>query len=121
MTRWRLMTLLILNCAFCARSGEDFAFRVKYSREVNLSNRTIVAAKCDHAPKFDGTLNDPLWSNAGKTTSAFTNFPSAEPCGRQSVVFCCYDDNALYIAFDCEEPELDQQQIDSKSILAADH
>ena len=83
--------------------------------------RTIIATKCDQAPKFDGTLNDPIWSKAGRTPSAFTNFPATDPCGRQTIVFCCYDQNALYVAFDCEEPELDQQQIDNTNILASDH
>ena len=116
-----VVSFIILPCALSAHAAEEFAFRTKYLRTADLANRTIVATKCDHAPKLDGTLNDPLWSQAGKTASAFTNFPSVEPCGRQSVAYCCYDDSALYISFDCEEPELDQQQIDNKNILAADH
>lgn len=104
-----------------AAAEEEFAFRVKYLRTVNLDNTTIIATKVDHAPKFDGTLNDPLWKTAGQTQSAFVNFPSKELCGRQTVTFCCYDNENLYFGFDCEEPELDQQQIDNGNIPAADH
>ena len=116
-----LLLSLLLAAMSSAFAEDEFAFRVKYIRTVNLDNTTIIATKVDHAPKFDGTLNDPLWKTAGQTQAAFVNFPSKEPCGRQTVAFCCYDNENLYFAFDCEEPELDQQQIDNGNILAADH
>src|SRR5437016_3009798 len=81
-----VMLSTILLCS-AVRAEEEFAFRVKYLRTVNLDNKAIVATKVDHPPKFDGTLNDPLWKTAGQTQSAFANFPSKDPCGRQTVVF----------------------------------
>jgi hypothetical protein len=113
---------LMLSVSSFAGDDANFDFRTKYVREYDPNNTSIIATKVDHPPKLDGTLNDPLWQRAGKTKSAFVLFPTKTPCdGRQTVTYFLYDDNALYIAFDCEEPENDQQQIDNPNILAADH
>ncbi|HEY3322837.1 MAG TPA: glycoside hydrolase family 20 zincin-like fold domain-containing protein [Planctomycetota bacterium] len=117
----RLLALVALAfCAVCS-AEEGFNFRTKYARQYDPGNTAIICTRMEQAPKLDGTLNHPIWQQAGKTASAFTSFPVKEPCGRQTVVYACYDDKNLYLAFDCEETELDQQQIDNKNILAGDH
>ncbi|MBI3829770.1 MAG: hypothetical protein HY291_09650 [Planctomycetes bacterium] len=114
--------ILLAAAAFNVRAGEEaFNVRSKYVREYKIDKTTLVSTKVDHAPKLDGTLNDPLWSQAGKTESAFVLFPSKEPAGRQTMTYFCHDEKNLYITFDCEESELDQQQIDNKNIQVGDH
>src|SRR5258706_6773502 len=114
-----IVPTVLLASALCAE--ETFSVRFKYSREYKADDRAVVCTRVAGAPKMDGTLNDPLWQQAGKTESAFTNFPSKEVCGRQTIVLLCYDDNNIYIAFDCEEKELDQQKIDDKNVRGGDH
>jgi len=116
---WAAMTvaLVALRCS----SEEELGFRTKYIRNYVPENTSIVSLKVDRAPKLDGTLNDPLWKQAGKTESAYVLFPSKTPAGRQSVAYFCHDDKALYITIDNEETELDQQQIDNKDIGFGDN
>jgi RNA polymerase sigma-70 factor (ECF subfamily) len=117
-----MMLFAVTALVCCAAKGEEnFDFRTKYIRDFNPHNTNIVCKKVERAPKLDGTFNDPLWQQAGKNESAFTLIPQQEVCGRQTVVYLCYDTNALYAAFDCEEKELDQQQIDAKDIRSGDH
>ena len=110
-------TILASSCL----GEEELGFRTKYIREYQPANTSIISFKVERAPKLDGTLNDPLWRQAGNTESAFVLFPSRTPSGRQSVVYICHDDKALYISIDNEEAELDQQQIDNKEIGPGDH
>ena len=116
---WAAIALVSFSLRVSAE--EELGFRTKYIRDYAAANTTITSTKVDRAPKLDGTLNDPLWKQAGKTESAFVLFPSRTPAGRQSVAYFCHDDKALYITFDNEETELDQQQIDNKEIGVGDH
>ena len=57
-------------------------------------------------PKIDGRLNDACWKVAPKTSAFVTNDGD-----KSSVVtygYVCRDDNYLYIAFDCREPQIDK-------------
>src|SRR6185295_3486298 len=117
-THWMAGALFLLSSLAAAQ--DTFDFRTKYIREYNPASTRIVCKKVDHAPKLDGTLNDPIWQQAGTTDSAFMMIPQKEVCGRQTVVYTCYDDQNLYVAFDCEEGDLDQQQIDDPEISRGD-
>jgi hypothetical protein len=122
----RMNALQLLACvavvlALRCPAEEELGFRTKYVRDYQATNTSITSFKVDHAPKLDGTLNDPLWKQAGKTEGAFVLFPSRTPAGRQTVAYVCHDDKAIYISLDNEETELDQQLIDHKEIGYGDH
>ncbi len=119
--RWLAAALLIGVVLAPLRAEEGFNVRLKYIRDYKADNTSVICTRVPSQPKFDGSFNDPLWQQAGQTQSAFTLFPSTEVCGRQTVALFCYDDRAIYIGFDCEEPELDQQQIDNANVRGGDH
>jgi hypothetical protein len=113
---------VLLSAALMSLHAEEpFNFRLKYIRDFNAENRSIVCPRVAAQPKFDGTFNDPIWQQASQTQSAFTLFPSKDVCGRQTIALFCHDDHAIYIGFDCEEAELDQQQIDNPNVRGSDH
>jgi len=93
----------MLSMVTLAAGEETFNFRTKYLRQYSPENTRILCRKVAQPPKLDGTLHDHLWQQAGKTESAFMMIPQKEVCGRQTVVYLCYDAAALYVAFDCEE------------------
>ena len=68
--------------------------------------RVAPAAK---PPKLDGVLDDPCWQNAS-VISSLGLFPRSLETQRllATEVFLCADLEALYIAFDCAEPETDK-------------
>jgi hypothetical protein len=56
------------------------------------------------APTIDGKLDDPAWKSAG-AADAFRVAGAPAPAKRQTTVRLACDAKALYLAFECEEPQ----------------
>jgi hypothetical protein len=64
----------------------------------------FVATYTKHPPKIDGVLDDIAWKES-RVTGAFTQkFPAeATPPGEKTTLRIVYDDEAIYVSFDCEQ------------------
>jgi hypothetical protein len=65
------------------------------------------ALRTEHPPKIDGILNDEPWRVASRITD-FVDLQTGKPSEIKTIVRLCYDDRALYIAFECLEPNMPQ-------------
>jgi len=83
-----------------------FAFRTKFNRTFNPGLKKLVCRRVKTPPKIDGILDDPCWLEADHTKSAFIQLGTKNPNRRQMVVYVLFDDQKLYLAYVCEEPEL---------------
>jgi len=55
-------------------------------------------------PVLDGKLDDPAWQLAEPTTAFLQKFPDeGQPATEQTTLRIVYDDQAVYVAFDCEQ------------------
>jgi len=66
--------------------------------------------KAAKPPAIDGKLDDEAWEHAAVWTETFP-FNKTEPTGPKTTWKMTWDDDYLYFAFDCEDPD----------IVAADH
>ena len=66
--------------------------------------RSMVAVRTDTPPVIDGKLDDACWSQANVVTD-FTDYRIEQPAKEQTFVRVLYDDENLYIAFECIEPD----------------
>ncbi len=66
--------------------------------------RGLVARRVPRGPIIDGTGRDPAWA-AAQPLGDFTLEEGEEP-RYQTFVRAVYDDNALYLLFQCHEPEI---------------
>ena len=66
--------------------------------------RSIMAVRTKTAPIIDGKIDDLCWSLAGEATG-FTDYRTENLAVEQTIVRVLYDDDNLYIAFECLEPE----------------
>jgi hypothetical protein len=73
----RTLVLTLLACVSDLIAGAHQAEPERKDREVEIQEplRIAQAHRVDHAPKLDGTLDDPLWQQA----TAITNFLQREP------------------------------------------
>jgi len=67
----------------------------------------IDCLKVETAPVLDGALDDPAWEEAA-ATERFVRLDEDAPAKHPTVARICRDDEAIYIAFRCEEPEMDK-------------
>lgn len=65
----------------------------------------VQAARAERAPVIDGKLDDPAWEKA-QPVSGFLINNTTTPATHGSSVRVVYDDDALYIAVRCEEPDV---------------
>ena len=64
--------------------------------------RKIAAVETDSPPKIDGKLDDPCWQKAAQTGDFIQFEPnSGEPAGHKTKVYLLYDQNRLYVGFEC--------------------
>ena len=66
--------------------------------------RSVAAVRTDTAPVVDGKLDDACWEQAN-VTSDFIDYRSEGLAEEQTFVRVLYDDENLYIAFECLEPD----------------
>ncbi|MFH0963184.1 MAG: sugar-binding protein [Planctomycetota bacterium] len=67
----------------------------------------IDCLKVEHAPAIDGELDDGAWKEA-TATDHFTRLDETAPAKCATDAYICRDDQALYVAFRCHEPEMDK-------------
>lgn len=68
--------------------------------------RTAEAVSVEHAPKLDGTLNDPLWLNAKPITDFRQREPhEGEPPTEKTEVRIVYTRHAVYFGIHCYDSE----------------
>jgi hypothetical protein len=60
--------------------------------------------KAARPPKIDGELNDPAWTAAAQV-ELVGSFDGQKPATRTTARLL-YDDQAVYVAFDCEDPDV---------------
>jgi hypothetical protein len=67
------------------------------------------AVRVDHAPRLDGTLNDPLWQSAKPITDFRQREPhEGEPATEKTEARILYTSNAVYFGIVCYESELNK-------------
>ncbi|MDP7130243.1 MAG: hypothetical protein QF437_07130, partial [Planctomycetota bacterium] len=104
--------LLLLSLPCFAEDGDrdndeiTFQFRTKFNRAYIPAQKKLICLRTQTPPKLDGKLDDPCWKMADHTRTAFVKLQSKEPNRRQTVVYTCFDDENIYLAYVCEEPEL---------------
>ncbi len=69
--------------------------------------RSIAAVRTDIAPVIGGKIDESCWSLANIATD-FTDYRTESLAVEQTFVRVLYDDDNLYIAFECLEPEPDR-------------
>lgn len=65
---------------------------------------SIAAVRTYIAPVIDGKIDEPCWSEANVATD-FTDYRVERLAVEQTIVRVLYDDENLYIAFECLEPD----------------
>lgn len=71
--------------------------------------RAVPAVRAATPPVIDGILDDECWGRAPAVTD-FTCHESEKPAKEQTFVRVLYDDAALYVSFECIEPEPEKIQ-----------
>jgi len=78
---------------------------------------TVQAAKVRRGPNIDGVLDEACWRGLKRLTG-FSTTVDNWPAQVQTRVYTLYDDEALYVAFDCEEPNPGGMKMESKQETA---
>ena len=91
--RWRLLLDVALLFAACSAT---------VARGTETEERLAEAARAEHAPRMDGTLNDPLW----QTAKAIVDFRQREPhegeaATEKTEVRILYTRHAVYFGIHC--------------------
>jgi len=74
------------------------------AQQVRGPARSMEAVRTDTPPVIDGKLDDACWSQANVATD-FTDYRIEQPAKEQTLVRVLYDDENIYIAFECVEPD----------------
>ena len=74
------------------------------AQQVRGPARFMEAVRTDTPPVIDGKLDDACWLQANVVTD-FTDYRIEQPAKEQTFVRVLYDDENLYIAFECLEPD----------------
>ena len=96
-----LLVLLGGTVAFCGGA---------HAKEVQNrsapSSRIAQATRVDHAPKLDGTLDDPLWQKAVPITDFFQREPyEGQPPSELTEVRMLYTKTEVYFGIRCRDSE----------------
>jgi len=74
-------------------------------------------SKADSAPTVDGQLAEAPWQQS-PTVVGFGRMDGARKTGPRTKAWLTYDANALYAAFRCNEPNMDQLKLDATKLDA---
>lgn len=69
-----------------------------------VDKREAMAQWSDGPLKIDGLLDEPVWKKAEKL-GPFVNYNGRGIASHQTRVRVAYDDKALYLGFDCQDPD----------------
>src|SRR5215470_18264704 len=73
-----------------------------YAQTPASAPRTATAARVEHAPRLDGSLDDPLWSSAPVISDFRQREPNeTQPATENTEVRILYDSRHLYIGVHC--------------------
>jgi len=67
---------------------------------------TLQAVRLEGHIAIDGRLDEPAWQSAVVATP-FLDHETNKPVSQQTAVRVLYDDNALYVGFECQESRMD--------------
>mgnify|MGYP001024413322 CR=1 FL=1 len=66
--------------------------------------KSIAAVRTDAPPIIDGKIDDSCWEMANIATD-FTDYRTESPAVEQTLVRVLYDNNNIYVSFECLEPQ----------------
>ncbi len=93
-SRFLSRTLLLTLCAA--------PFLTAHAQTPAFGSRTATAARADHPPRLDGTLDDPLWATAPLISDFRQREPhETQPATENTEVRILYDSRHLYIGIHC--------------------
>ena len=69
------------------------------------SRPTLAIGRTERPPVVDGGLEDPAWSNAA-CIPVLQDWRTGRPLSPGTRVYACWDSAALYVAWDCREPDV---------------
>lgn len=80
-------------------------------KPIELSSATM--ERCEMPPSIDGKLDDDCWSSSvpGELVHHFQHATRRKT--GHTFVHVCYDEDALYVAFDCHEQRMDKLRTDA--------
>jgi hypothetical protein len=109
---------LLFFVAMPTQAGEDVpVFRTKFDREIVLGQPSLICTRVEKGPLIDGQVDeDPVWQNCGRTRGAWTQLGQKVVTERQTVVYSCFDKQNVYFGFVCEEPELQNLQVNGELV-----
>jgi hypothetical protein len=88
----------------CRRGSQPLASALASVPEAE--QRAAEAVRVDHAPKLDGTLDDPLWQSAKPITDFRQKEPhEGEPVTEKTEVRILYTRSAVYFGIHCYDSE----------------
>ena len=93
--------------SICLTAAFFFTVIDKVSGQTKIP--TITAIRTQQAPVIDGKLDDKCWAQATVAT-AFMSHNTHDSAKEQTIVRILYDDENLYVAFECIEPEPEKIQ-----------
>src|ERR1700737_4817979 len=97
MTRWNLLSLLLIGAA-----GHLLA-------DAPPPPGPTPVHRAEGAIRIDGDLSDPGWKNAAVIDKFYETSPGDNiPAKVKTIAYLTYDDKAFYIGIRCEDPHADQ-------------
>src|SRR5215467_9544756 len=102
--RWRAFGLFLLLCGPLASRAETSEAADKSPGQALI--KSAEAVRIDHAPKLDGTLDDPIWQTAKPITDFYQREPyeGQEPTERTEVRIL-YTKSEIYFGISCHDSE----------------
>ena len=77
---------------------------VEHRGEPTIAGEPLAVGKLESAPVLDGKLDDAAWSKAEPTDAFVQKFPNeGQPATEKTTLRIVYDDEAVYVGFDCEQ------------------
>lgn len=102
--RYILLTQFVITMAVSPGSSAAGTFPLNLTFYADPPQPPLICApKMTLPPVLDGKLDDEAWRRAAALT---LTQPSGAPPSQATEVRVCYDDENLYVAFDCQEPEM---------------
>lgn len=68
----------------------------------------VPITRLSSAPRIDGVIDDPCWTNATKVTCFLDTYGGKNPVSEQTIAYLGYDEENLYFSFVCKESQMDK-------------
>ena len=105
--KWDCIRGTFLATAFCIAGRADALPQRESASQVETRAADVAqAVRVDHAPKLDGTLNDPLWQSAKPITEFRQQEPyEGQPARERTEVRILHTRHAVYFGIHCFDSE----------------